>query len=98
MQGRVNCFGVIWGWGGGCIGIWKAYFKLPFLLADAADVRRGGAGGQAVVVNLVFDTTEVRRLGIEGHVCELQLTTRGFADRAQVQIRPAQMATIPALM
>ena len=47
-----------------------------------------GWGGPGVVMNLVFDTTETQRLGIEGHVCELQLTTRGFAERAQVRIGP----------
>ncbi len=41
-----------------------------------------------MVVNLMFDTTEARRLGIEGHLCELQLTTRGFADPAAIaQVR-----------
>ncbi len=41
-----------------------------------------------MVLNLVFDTTETRRMGIEGHVCKLQLTTRGFADcAASAQVR-----------
>jgi hypothetical protein len=40
-----------------------------------------------VVLHLVFDTMEARRLGIEGHVCELQLTTRGFANHAQVNLQ-----------
>ena len=39
---------------------------------------------QAVVLNLRFDTDATRRLGIEGLVCELQLTTLDFGMRGQV--------------
>jgi hypothetical protein len=37
------------------------------------------------VLNLRFDTGDARLLGVDGHVCELQLTTRGFAALAQVE-------------
>jgi hypothetical protein len=50
-----------------------------------------GRGRQGVVVNLLFDTAEARQLGIEGHVCELQLITRGFAERAQVRVGQPQL-------
>ena len=33
-----------------------------------------------VVVNLCMDNAETRRLGIEHHVCELQLTLKSFAS------------------
>jgi hypothetical protein len=33
-----------------------------------------------VVVNLVFRTAEARLLGVDGHICELQLTLSVFAD------------------
>ena len=39
---------------------------------------------QAVILNLCLDTSETRRLGIDGHICELQLTLEAFAKRAQV--------------
>ena len=45
----------------------------------------GRARGQGVVVNLRFDDAAAWALGVEGHVCELQLTTRAFAARAQVE-------------
>ena len=60
--------------------------SLPVLRGDLNRPRWGsGVEGQGVVLNLVFDTADARRLGIEGHVCELQLTTRGFAKNAQVR-------------
>ena len=31
-------------------------------------------------MSLRFDCAETRRLGLEGHVCELQLTTSEFAE------------------
>jgi hypothetical protein len=39
---------------------------------------------QAIVVNLVFDSEETRQLGVDRHICELQLLTSGFDDIAQV--------------
>ena len=33
-----------------------------------------------MVINLRIDTAETRELGIEYHVCELQLTLRDFAE------------------
>ena len=39
---------------------------------------------------LRIDSEVGRRLGFEGHVCELQLTTRAFADLAEVQTARAQ--------
>ena len=35
---------------------------------------------QAVLVNLRFDNPDTRRLGLEGHVCELQLLLQQFAE------------------
>ena len=40
---------------------------------------------QSVVVNLRFDCAETRRLGVEGHVCELQLVPRAFMRPKQVR-------------
>ena len=37
------------------------------------------------MLRLRFDTPDARRLGLEGHVCELQLTTPAFAARAKVR-------------
>ena len=33
-----------------------------------------------IAVNLRIDSQETRRLGVETHVCELQLILRSFAD------------------
>lgn len=35
---------------------------------------------QCVTVNLCFETAEARALGLEGHVCEVQIVPRAFAD------------------
>jgi len=35
-------------------------------------------GFRNVVVNVRFDTAEARRLGVDGHVCELQLNLASF--------------------
>lgn len=35
---------------------------------------------QAVVLNIMLDSTHCRSIGVDGHVCELQLTTRGFVE------------------
>ena len=34
---------------------------------------------QGIVLNLLFDSEMTRRLGVETHVCELQLVLRSFA-------------------
>ncbi len=47
-----------------------------------------GGGEQCVILNLCFELPEALRLGIEGHVCELQLTTRAFGAQAQVMLDP----------
>jgi hypothetical protein len=44
---------------------------------------------QAVVLNLCFDYPATRLLGVENHVCELQLVVRGIHT---VQVRPARAA------
>ncbi len=44
---------------------------------------------QGIVVNLIFDSEETRQLGIDRHVCELQLLTSCFAAIAQVQVHNA---------
>ncbi len=41
---------------------------------------------------LRIDSEAGRRLGFEGHVCELQLTTRAFADHAEVRTARARAA------
>jgi hypothetical protein len=48
------------------------------------------AGYRDVAVNLCLDTEETRRLGAEGHVCELQLMLRPFAE---LKVRPS--VTLP---
>jgi hypothetical protein len=40
-----------------------------------------------VVLNLALGTEHCRAIGVEGHVCELQLTTRGFVE-CQVRSSP----------
>ncbi len=47
---------------------------------------------QCVVVNLRFDCAETRRLGVEGHVCELQLALRAFVRPKKVRSSPPQLA------
>ena len=53
---------------------------------DAANsgARRGGGGArpvrQAVIVNLCMNSEETRGLGVENHVCELQLVLRDVAS------------------
>ena len=48
---------------------------------------------QGIVVSLVFDSEHTRELGIDGHVCELQLVTRDFADIVQVDCAARPRAT-----
>ncbi len=55
--------------------------------ARAGDGERGrrAGRGQGVCVNLRFDTAEARALGVENHVCELQLL---LADLVDPDVRP----------
>ena len=42
---------------------------------------------QCVIINLCIDTKLTRLLGVENHVCELQLVTAGFAAVAVCALR-----------
>ena len=55
----------------------------------------GIARRQAVVVNLRFECDETRRLGLEGHICELQLTTAAFVQ-GLVGARSARLPAPPS--
>ena len=46
---------------------------------------RRGLRRQAVVVNLRLDSEQTRALGLENHVCELQLVLRGFAPAQAIR-------------
>ncbi len=41
---------------------------------------------QSIVINLNFDSEETRQLGVDRHVCELQLLTCCFAAILQVPV------------
>ena len=49
---------------------------------------------QAVIVNLRIETDEARRLGLENHVCEVQLLMRPFAP-LPVRVEPDADELIP---
>jgi hypothetical protein len=51
--------------------------------------------GQGVTVNLLFDCEEARGLGIEGHVCELQLLLRD-APFLRVRLAPLPCSALCA--
>ena len=53
---------------------------------DAGYDARGTAGYRDVLLNVRLETAETRRLGLEGHVCEVQLVLRDFA---LLQVGPA---------
>jgi hypothetical protein len=44
---------------------------------------------QAVVINLCIDTKLTRLLGVENHVCELQLCVQTFAEKVRPGIANA---------
>ena len=44
-------------------------------------------GSQAVLVNLRLDCEAARRLGVETHVCELQLLLKPLAAQVNMQAR-----------
>ncbi len=44
---------------------------------------------QGIVINLTFDSEETRQIGVDRHVCELQLLTCCFAAIAQVRVHYA---------
>lgn len=50
-------------------------------LTDAYDARALSQGYRDVNLSLRFDTPEARALGIDLHVCEVQLLLAGFAAR-----------------
>ena len=47
---------------------------------DPRDDAAGSAGYRDVAVNLRVDSDEARQLGVEGHVCEVQLLLLPFAE------------------
>ena len=66
---RVLDAGVTWG-------PLRALWDAPVVLGgglNAAAALACAEGPQGVIVNLRIDTTEARMLGVETHVCELQL-------------------------
>ena len=47
---------------------------------DPADDARGSAGYRDVALNVRLETAAAVALGVDGHVCELQLLLRPYAD------------------
>jgi hypothetical protein len=76
-----------------------ALLRVKNRLARGYDARLS-AGYRDVALNLVLSTREARELGVENHVCELQLVLRPFADlkvrerhlRSQRRLRLLQRA------
>jgi hypothetical protein len=54
---------------------------------DPGFAASGGAGYRDLCINLRLVTDETTRLGVENHVCELQLLLKSFAE-LKVNIRP----------
>jgi hypothetical protein len=59
---------------------WRGLGKGGTNLASARASEQRPNVPQAVVINLRIDSEETRALGVEGLVCEVQLTLRAFVD------------------
>jgi hypothetical protein len=50
-----------------------------------------------LTLNLRFDSLEARHLGVEGHVCEVQLTSKGFVNLLVCTLYTDQKLSSPSV-